>query len=240
MINLVSLQFKTTNCFQTNLEKLISLIKKAPKDSFIVAPEVCLTGFSYDDMDKAVEFSYKAIDILKNLSKDKKITLTMISKKDNQFFNTIYFFHKNNIVHTQSKYKLFPLDLEKKYFTPGDWEDIKIFNIDGIKIAMLICFEIRFTTLWEKLKGAQILIIPAMWGKARKEQLEIFLKALAVTNQCFVCASNSANDDMAKSSGIIGPFGDSYFDDRKNILIKQVDLKEVKKMRKYIDIGIKD
>ena len=46
-------------------------------------------------------------------------------------------------------------------------------------------------------------------------------------NQCFVIATNSANDDMAKSSGIISPFGVEYRDDSKEVLSKELDLKEL-------------
>jgi len=107
---------------------------------------------------------------------------------------------ENKIIHTQSKAELFVLNDERKYFLAGDEKDIKIIEIDGLKIASLICFELRFIRLWEKLKGADIIFIPAMWGILRKEHLETLSKALAIANQCFVIVSNSANDNMAKSS----------------------------------------
>ena len=31
------------------------------------------------------------------------------------------------------------------------------------KIATLICFELRFPALWEQIKGADIILNPAMW-----------------------------------------------------------------------------
>ena len=77
-----------------------------------------------------------------------------------------------------------------------------------------------------------------MWGKPRKKQFEILTTALAVANQCFVLASNSANNDMAKSSGIISPFGKEYRDDKLKILQQKINLKEIKKMRRYMNIGI--
>jgi len=40
--NLCALQFVTTNDYQANLDKLISLIESSPKDSVIVAPELNL------------------------------------------------------------------------------------------------------------------------------------------------------------------------------------------------------
>jgi predicted amidohydrolase len=237
-MNLVSLQFQTTNHFEENLQKLVSLIKNSPSNSLILAPELCLSGYSYDNMQHAVTMSNKAIPILKELSIDKIISLTMTTKKNNTYFNTLFIFHKEMIIYTQSKYKLFPLGNEEKYFVSGLEEDIKIIEIDGIKIASLICFELRFTTLWEKIKGADIILIPAMWGKIRKGHYETLTKALAITNQCYVVASNSANNDMAKGSGIINPFGEEFREDNSEFIKQKFDISLIKKMRKYINIGI--
>ncbi|MDD2697741.1 MAG: carbon-nitrogen hydrolase family protein [Arcobacteraceae bacterium] len=237
-MNLISLQFQTTNHFEENLQKLVSLIKNSPSNSLILAPELCLSGYSYDNMQHAVTMSNKAIPILKELSIDKIISLTMTTKKNNTYFNTLFIFHKEMIIYTQSKYKLFPLGNEEKYFVSGLEEDIKIIEIDGIKIASLICFELRFTTLWEKIKGADIILIPAMWGKIRKGHYETLTKALAITNQCYVVASNSANNDMAKGSGIINPFGEEFREDNSEFIKQKFDISLIKKMRKYINIGI--
>ncbi len=237
-MNLVSLQFKTTNIFQDNLDKLVSLINNSPDGAFVLAPELCLNGYSYDRLDEAVEISNKAIILLKDLSINKNISLTLTQKEGDKYINTLYIFNKGNIVHTQSKYELFVMNDERKYFTAGNKEDIKIIDIDGIKIACLICFELRFIDLWQIIRGADIVLIPAMWGKLRKDNLEALSKALAIANQCFVVVSDSANDEMASSSAIISPFGDVYLDDNKEILIKDIDLKEITKMRRYLPIGI--
>jgi len=238
-MNLVSLQFKTTSNFEDNLSKLVSLINQSPTNSFILAPELCLSGYSYENMQEAVDISLKAIEILKELSINKIISLTMITKENNNFLNTLYIFNKGNIVHTQSKVKLFPLGNEDKYFTAGKLKDIKIIDIDGLKVASLICFEIRFIDLWKQIQGADLILIPAMWGKLRKENFETLTQALAVTNQCYLIASDSSNKDMASSSAIISPFGEVNLDDSKEIISQVYDKKEIKKMRLYLNIGLK-
>ncbi len=238
-MNLVALQFKTTSNFQDNLNTLVSFINQAPKGAFVVAPELCLNGYAYDRLDEAVEISIKAIEILKELSFEKTICLTLTQKEDNKYINTLHIFNEGKIVHTQSKYELFVLNDEQKYFTAGKKEDIKIVEIDGLKVACLICFELRFIDLWQQIRGADLVLIPAMWGILRKENLETLSQALAIANQCFVLLSDSANEEMAKSSAIITPFGDTFIDDEKEFLIQDVDLKEIKKMRRYLPIGIK-
>jgi len=236
---LITLQLKTSINFNKNLSKLIKKIEKSPTDSFILAPELFLTGYSYDRLEEASLLTKKAINILKFLSHKKVISITMTTKKDENFYNTLHIFHNGMIVHTQSKAKLFVLDDERKYFTKGDEKDIKIITINGIKIASLICFELRFVDLIKKVQGADIILIPAMWGKLRKDNFKTLTKALAITNQCYVMASNSTNSNMAKASAIISPFGKVVKDDTKTIIQVEYDKKEIKKMRRYLNVGIK-
>jgi len=238
-MNLITLQLKTSNNFKRNLQKLVKKINTSPDKSFILAPELYLTGYAYEKMDEAITISQKAIKIFKELSLKKTIALTLITKKEKQYFNTLHIFHKGKIVHTQSKAKLFVLNDEKVYFTAGDEKDIRIIDIDGIKVATLICFELRYIELWKKIQGADVILIPAMWGLRRKQNFEILTQALAVANQCFVIASDSANDDMAKSSAIISPFGNVTKDDGKQLILCDANFKEIKKMRRYLNIGIK-
>jgi len=56
-------------------------------------------------------------------------------------------------------------------------------------------------------------------------------------NQCFVVVANSANIDMAKSSAIIHPWGEIVINDKKEIIVEEINLKEVKKVRRLININ---
>ena len=237
-MNLIALQIKTSQDFTKNLEHLKELIIKCPNDSIILAPEIVLSGFCYNKMQEAADFSIIAIEQIKKLALNKTIALTLISKKDDKFFNTLYIFDKQEIIHTQSKVKLFPLGNELENFSAGYKEDIKIIEINGIKIATLICFELRFPELWQKVLGADIILNPAMWGIKRKDHYETISKSLALVNQCFVLAANSADLNMAKGSAIISPFGDVFKNEDKEIVLKKIDLDEVSKVRKYINIGL--
>ena len=237
-MKLIALQIKTTSNFQENLTYLKDLINLCEVESLILAPELALSGFSYDMMEEAAQFSQKAIEEIKELSKDKTIALTFITKKENKFFNTLYIFHNLQIIHTQSKVKLFPLGNELEYFSSGNVDNIKIIEINGLKIATLICFELRFPQLWEKIKGADIILNPAMWGLKRKDHYESISKALALVNQCFVIACNSADETMGKGSATINPFGIVKKDDSKEIIEDIFDKNEIKKVRAYINIGL--
>jgi omega-amidase len=238
-MTLVSLSFVSTNSFKENLQILNTLIVKCKEKSLILAPEVCISGFCYDRFDEAAMYSNIVIQKLKEVSTNKTIALTLIVKYNNEYFNELHIFHNNELYYQQKKAKLFALGDEHKYFTSGSINDINIIEIDGIKIATLICFELRFIELWQKLKGVDVILVPAMWGKLRTHNFKTLTNALAISNQCYVVASNSLNADMAANSAIINPFGIEVINDNNEILTLNYDEKEIQKMRRYINIGIK-
>lgn len=238
-VTLVALQFAFyDDTYEANYEKLVTLITQAPDGAIITAPELCLTNFSYDHMQEAAAFSTKALHDLCIYCKHKTVILTVIEKVNNGFINSAKIIHNGTVIYTQSKAKLFTFGGEDKHFQPGNEEKIQIVEIDGLKFAILICFEIRFTQLWERIKGADIIVVPALWGVLRKTHFESITQALAIINQAFVIASDSTNEDMAASSGIITPFGVETRDDDAAYIEMNVDLGEIKKMRRYMNVGI--
>ena len=234
----LNFEFSQTN-YEKNLNTLISLMQKSSDDAVVVAPELCLTNFSFDSLEKAHSFSKEALEQIKNISKNRVISLSVIEKRDDKFYNTAKIIHQGEIVHSQDKVKLFRFGDEHKFYTAGSEEKVKIIEIDGLRFAILICFEIRFLDLWQKIQGADIIMIPALWGKLRKMQLEKITASMAIINQAFVILSNSTQEDMAGSSGIITPFGLEYRDDSKEFISLDADLNEIKKMRRYMDIGLR-
>ncbi|RDU59525.1 carbon-nitrogen hydrolase family protein [Helicobacter marmotae] len=238
---LYSMQIKSGQDFTENLKQVEDFVAQCGKDAIICTPEVVLSGFAYQRMNEASEFSKSATEALLVCSAKYKNTIvtTMIEEKNKKFYNNLKVFSKGEMVHKQSKNKLFLLGDEHLHFSAGEREEISIFEIDGIKCAALICFELRFVELWEQIKGADIIFVSAQWGKARKNHFEILSAALAVANQAFVVASNSANDIMARGSAIITPYGIVYKNDKKHFVACEVDISETSRMRKYINTNIK-
>lgn len=232
------LQFRTETNFHLNLEKLISSIKASSNDAIVVAPEVCLTGFSYERFEEAAEFSITSVKAILDVLDKRVVILTMIEKIGNSFFNVAKVFSDGKIIYEQKKVHLFVIGDERKYFTKGDESEISIFEVDGIKVGILICFELRFKTLWQKLEGCDLICIPAMWGKPRAMQFAVLSNALAVMNQCFVAAADSSNDDMASKSSIVNPFGEVTMDDDLECIKSEFLGQSIKKMRRYVNVGL--
>ncbi len=228
------LQLKTESDYNKNLDKLIKYIEQNRGSDLIVAPEVLLTGFDYDNFDDVVEFYDVAIERLLEVVGDEIFIFTAIKRDGRDVVNQAIVIHNHKIVYTQNKYKLFRD--EKRYFKAGREEDFLHFSINGVKFGLIICFELRFKELWKRLEGVDIVVAPSMWGRPRKVHLEVLAQALAIMNQSFVVVSNSSNPEMAKGSLIASPWGNLTKNDRLTQIVESIDLKEVTKIRRLISM----
>ena len=81
---------------------------------------------------------------------------------------------------------------ESDFIEKGDLVP-KVIDIDGFKIGLSICYDLRFPELYRALTelGADVLLVPAaftyMTGKAH---WDILLSARAIENQCYVLGVN--------------------------------------------------
>jgi len=233
-LDVATLQFSSHHRYQENFDALLAYLDKNRSKQLIVAPEVFLTAYDYEHMTTAAKFSANALKMLKKEVEDQIVIFTLILEEGDDFVNQAVVIHKHKVIHRQNKVKLFKLGDEDLYFKAGKKKRVQVFEINGVKYALLICFELRFKELWSQIEGADIVCIPSRWGKTRKKHLEILSSALAVMNQCYVIVANSANDDMASSSAIISPTGEMTMDDTATVIEGVVDFREIKKMRRYI------
>ena len=221
------IEFFSDAAYSEHLQYLLDEIdRQNDYKNLILAPEVYLSGFDYEDMEKASTFSEYAIEILKQKVNEAIVVLTLIRKLDDSFINQAIVIHRHEIVHMQEKSKLFRLGNEDRYFSSGNPSQIKPFEINGIYYGILICFELRFKELWKQLEGANVIFVPAKWGIARKHHFLILSSALAIMNQCFVIVTSSGEKDIVNSSTIYSPDG--------RLCDVEIDMKEVSKMRRYI------
>lgn len=233
-LDVVALQLPTKKRYQENFDTLLSHLETHQDKHLIVVPEVFLTGLDYEHMATAAKFSANALKTLKKVVNEQVLVLTLILEDGDEFVNQAVVIHKHKIIHKQNKVKLFKLGDEDLYFRAGKKKKIQPFEFDGVKYAMLICFELRFKELWEQVEDADVVLVPSRWGKPRKTHLEVLSRALAVMNQCYVIVSNASDEDMASSTAIISPTGDVTMDDTQEAVESTIDFREIKKMRRYI------
>lgn len=236
--SVVSLCFETEADFAKNLDRLLALIDQSPEDAIIVAPEVALSGFAYERFDEAADFTLVALEKLLARIQNRLLIFTAITREEDAFYNIAYAIHNGAVLRRQAKAKLFALGAEHEHFVPGPEEGIAPFMFEGIKIGILICFELRFKSLWQQLEGCDIIALPAQWGKLRSDHFLTLTNALALMNQCYVIASDAANADTTAMSGIITPFGGEIRNNGIELLASHYEERTVLSMRRYLNVGI--
>jgi len=228
------LQLPNMTPYEKNLEEILRWLERRPDSDLIVAPEVCLTDYDYENIDDAVKFGDYAEERLLSECGERILALTRLARRDGRYVNEAIVMHRGEVIHRRAKHKLFLLGEEDRYLQAGDAESIVPFEIDGVKYGLLICFELRYKELWKRLEGCDIVLLPSQWGIARKRHLEILSSALAIMNQCFVVTANSSKEDMASSSAISSPNGGVVMEDFSTVIDGTIDLNLSKKIRRYI------
>ena len=180
-----------------NIENVLAWLEKAALDEsdVIVLPEMWNTGYALEQM---AELSDKDGQQTKNLlgkfAKENQVNLvagSVATVKKNQFFNTTYVFNRaGQVIADYDKVHLFGLMGEDRFLQAGHREST--FELDGVKVASIICYDMRFPEWVRTLMatGARVLFVVAEWPKKRVPQWEILLRARAVENQAFVVAVN--------------------------------------------------
>jgi predicted amidohydrolase len=125
----------------------------------------------------------------------------------------------------------FTLGGEHEAFESGD--SVKIFEWGGMKIAPIICYDLRFPELFRQalLQGAEAFAVIACWPKTRGAHWRALLIARAIENQAWVFGCNrSGSDPKLEFSGgsmAVAPTGEviaeSFEEDGCVVAEAQVD-----------------
>jgi predicted amidohydrolase len=95
---------------------------------------------------------------------------------------------------------------------PGN--QIPIFDIEGVRTAPTICYDLRFLEMYRRLalQNVDLFLVLSEWPCPRKVPLIVLAGARAIENQAFLLLSNRTAFDVDKQkfcgrSGLFGPLG---------------------------------
>ena len=168
---------------------------------------------------------------------------SVANRRGDKLYNTTYVVDRNGaVVAGYDKVHLFTPGKEDAVFTAGS--KLNVFELDGIKMASIICYDVRFGE-WVRmaaLAGAQGLFVPAAWPNPRLNHWLILNQARAIENQMFVVSVNSCGNagsyQFCGGSQIIDPWGNvlSKADGREQIITSDVDLSVIRDIRTSINV----
>lgn len=200
-----------------NLASAMDLLKIAGEEGsdISVLPEMFSTGFPYDVLPDLSKRSGEVIGSISDRARDHSMNVifTQVIDEEGDYVNRMFHIDRyGKIVSSYDKTHLFSRADEDRFFKPGN--ELKIMDIDSLKVGPLICYEVRFPELSRRLvlEGAELLIYAAQWPAFRTFQWEAMLKARAIENQCYVAGVNiygqHGENMMGGKSRLFSPYGD--------------------------------
>jgi predicted amidohydrolase len=86
-----------------------------------------------------------------------------------------------------------------------------VFDLDGWRFGVVTCFDLRFPELVRTLAdaGADVILHPTAWtsGPVKEDYHEIFCRARAVENTCYVLSANQSTPIFTGRSLAVDPMG---------------------------------
>lgn len=215
----------------------------------IVLPEMWTTAYTLPELEKYADVKGEpTASFLKELAETYQINIiggSVANKRDGKIYNTSLVFNREgDLVYEYDKMHLVPMLDEPRFLTGGS-EKVKVFELDGIKMGLIICYDLRFPELARNLalQGAQILYVVAEWPSARKEHWKALQIARAIENQFFVVSSNRIGsyngEEFAGNSMVIDPWGNTLNlagETEEETIIASLSLEMVPKIRKDVPI----
>ncbi len=175
---------------------LIANLEKYNGADFLFLPEVWTVGWytpAFIDSAETIEQS-KALKMLSDIAKKYSVNIiggSFIRKDFDKYYNSCPVINRmGELVCLYDKNHLFSYygDNEGSYITKGT--NPVMVDLDGIKIGLTICFDIRFPEIYRAYRkaGADILVNMAAWGKAKKIPWDYMTTSRAIENQTYMVA----------------------------------------------------
>jgi len=179
---------------EKSYEALVPLLNKAKGSQLIVLPELANSGYNFSDRGQAYKLSEyprnsEFVDHLTSFCRINGCTIVtgFNERSKHDIYNSALVISKKGIVGKYRKVHLFMN--EKDIFKAGDLQP-EIFDVQGIKLGTLICFDWIFPEIWRKLAlmGADLVCHPSNLVLPGKAQQAIPVQAMM--NKIFIATAN--------------------------------------------------
>lgn len=118
---------------------------------------------------------------------------TVAIRSGERYYNRFYAVAPDTSFDYYDKRHLFPLAGEEQLFTAGARRVIVAFR--GWRIALQICFDLRFPESARNYSDYDLLLYAAAWPTVRDDVWQHLLVARAIENQTYLAASNRVGKD---------------------------------------------
>lgn len=137
---------------------------------------------------------------------------TVCEQEGGYYNRMIIAFPEGNSIYYDKRH-CFRMGGENEYFRAG--KRPMVFDFRGCRIAVFICYDLRFPVWSRNVQGYDLAVYVANWPESRREIWKVLLKARAIENQAYVAAVNCVGTD---NNGLVYA-GDSALIDAKGEIV---------------------
>jgi predicted amidohydrolase len=204
-------QLLVTPDIAKNKEKVLSVLRAAQPNDWVVFPECMLTGYFPEEEWFMKGISFEAVNAalseIEEVIKDRQCycLLGAATLSDGKWHNSTVMYDPTGSMLAYSKVEV--SDLDKKYFEAGTLNPV--YTMGNVTFGVQICREVLFPAAWAQLKkqGAQVVFHINNAIKPYDDVWEHVIIARAVENSYVVCSVNNAAEPQKLSSYLVDSTG---------------------------------
>lgn len=201
-----------------NLNKHVENLEKYSSDvDMFVYPELFSTGYIMDReyfLENAMDTECQDFKSVMELSKEHNtnVLFPFLERNGDKLFNSVAIINRNGEL-LGIKRKFINWKSENGYIDEAPMkENLKVFEIDGIKVGILLCYEVSFpeTARYLKKQGVELIVIMSFWDRSAESQWRYQIATRAADNNVFAIGVNGfwkehtcGNTMMANPNGDI-------------------------------------
>ena len=178
----------------------------AGKADVAVLPEMFATGFCTDHPELAEPMDGEIMTFLQRLADQYEIAIVgsficlpigykAMRREAMRLVNRGFMVVPHGEVLIQDKRHLYAHGGEDKFFEQA--QERHIFEYKGVKILLLVCYDLRFP-VWARNRSGHdydLILVVANWPDIRIQYWDALIAARATENQCYIAAVNCVGDD---------------------------------------------
>ncbi|TPW75869.1 carbon-nitrogen hydrolase family protein [Schumannella soli] len=217
------LQFAPGADRAANLERLASLAREVAADGarLIAAPEY--SSYFAPQLDEswleaAEDLDGPFVTALAALAAETGAVIVAgmaerIPGESQRFSNTLVAVDASGVIAEYRKLHLYDAfgSRESDRIVPGPIVEPAVFEVDGIRVGLQTCYDLRFPEVTRRLAdaSAELVLIPSEWvrGPLKEHHWRTLVTARALENTIYVAAPDHAPPIGAGSSMIVDPMG---------------------------------
>ncbi|MCK0472437.1 carbon-nitrogen family hydrolase [Halalkalibacter sp. APA_J-10(15)] len=237
---------------EQNRQKVANWAEEVCKEDsvdLLVLPEMWTTAYTLPQLQQLIDENNDEMEFfLAGLAQKYEVNViagSIVVKEKGHFYNRALVYNRQGeLVYQYDKIHLVPMLKEDDYLTGGH-NKAEVFELEGRKIGLIICYDLRFPELTRSLalEGAEMLVVVAEWPLAREQHWNTLLKARAIENQLYVVSSNRVGaydgEEFAGQSQVINPWGEVIISgsvEWEETLLASLNVEDVQRIRQDVPV----